>query len=98
LSWWWWWCCYYLEEWERNNIRSSSNQDVLGLDGADASVGSSDLDLVSRLDAANTRSMRDLVLLEQTSNALGQTSDGLVFGLHHGWEINLDAIDCTSKA
>ena len=69
---------------------SRGDDDVLGVEGADAAVLALHFDLAGRGDARFADNRFGLVLLEQEFDALGQFADDLVLVCHHGREIETD--------
>lgn len=82
-----------LDAGEGSDLGTSSDDDVLGLDLGLAAVVESDLDSGGAAEATGTLDIVDLVLLEETLDTLGETSDGARLGLEHGLEVERDGAD-----
>ena len=78
---------------EWSDIRASSEEGVLGVDGIGRAISARSSDLVWSLELAVTGNMGDTILLEEMSNTAGQGFDGAILGLHNLLEVELDAAD-----
>ena len=87
----------YFDSWEWSDLRSSGDQDVLGLDHLFAVVLLSHGDLVRGGDRAEALKMSDLVGLEQHGNASCESLDGGLFLLHQSSQVQSNVIDCKHK-
>lgn len=79
-----------LEAGERRRLATSSDDDVLTPDLGFTAVQKIDLDRVLILEGSGALDVVDLVFLEQKLHTLRQTGDGLVLGLHHLRQVELD--------
>lgn len=75
---------------EGGGLGTGGNQDVLAADGLLATLVEVDLNGVGINERTGTLDVVDAVLLQQELNTLGQTINGLVLGLHHLGEVELD--------
>lgn len=82
-----------LEAREGSSLRTSSDEDVLATEGGLATVVEGDLDLVLADKGTSSLDVLGAVLLEQELNALGQTGDSGVLGLHEVGQVELDIAD-----
>lgn len=78
---------------EGSGLGASGNQNVLATDGLLTTVKQVDLDSVGIDEGTGTLDVVNAVLLEQELNTLGETLDGLVLGLEHLGEVELDIAD-----
>ena len=88
-----------LDSWERRNLRSSSDDDVLSLDLSLTTVGQLDVELCWRGERSLSLDVVDAVLLEQERlDTAGERLDRVVLGGQHGGEVELDALDVDTSA
>lgn len=77
---------------ENSGLRTSGDEDVVGLDDLRTTSVEGDSDLVLASDLTLTDDVVDLVLLEKTLNTLGKTSDSLLLGLHEATHVHGDVL------
>lgn len=79
-----------VETGEGSGLGAGSNQDVLAADGLLATLVQGDLNSVGINKRTGTLNVVDAVLLQQELDTLGQTVNGLILGLHHLVQVELD--------
>lgn len=82
-----------LQAGEGSRLTAGGDQDVLAHDAGFATVVQLDLDLVLVDEGAGALQVLDTVLLEEEFNALGETSNGRVFGLHELGQVEFYIVD-----
>jgi len=78
---------------EVGGFGASGDQDVLSAEGLLTTVVESDLDGVGINERTGTLEVVNAVLLKKELNTLGQAIDGLVLGLHHLGQVELNIAD-----
>lgn len=78
---------------EGGSLGTGGNQNVLAADGLLTTIKQVDLDSVGINEGTGTLDVVDTVLLQQELDTLGETLDGLVLGLEHLGEVELDITD-----
>lgn len=82
-----------VETGEGSGLGAGGNENVLAADGLLTTVVEGDLDGVGINERTGTLDVVDTVLLQEELNTLGQAVHGLVLGLQHLGEVELDIAD-----
>lgn len=78
---------------EVSSFGTSGDEDVLSAQGLLTTIVEGNVDGVGIDERAGTLDVVNTVLLEEELDTLGETLDGLVLGLHHLGEVELDIAD-----